>query len=492
MAHFRDYTSPSSEHKYLIIDVKNGGVITKLLTYPPLVGRYANLWPSLQNSLHTVDWTLEHNQKPTKMWSLQPPYQRKLNITSTLPCLGRCMIQREIRWEDTLRIDESLVTFVGPITAAPLEITPQEHNKEDKPPTLKSKVVAPCDIKGPPYKEAQKKKGPYQAHQVHKGSFPLGTVVPTSNKRPSQNESDSSHGDQNFKPVKPYSNKQGDTDLGVVEITDSIGSASRTLAVIKEPNDGHISTASQQSKPEGSSESVANPDSRKSLLISKSDLEATSIPNLGAKSGPHFHQRLAPTMSVFDGRKVILTLHKDFILNAWDKIHTKLSDLTAFNASPVQFEIQVILEEIDRKGVDISPLKDLLTSFFKVATSHDQARSILSDKVVDVEKSEPFLKAKEHFDLVLTGKREKVEELFVTSQSLKEAKEKEKQLRALRDTAKKEVEEIESRVLSAEEEYCRCSDVSLVTADDLANVETKKQHLEATLKDSVNYKLCLD
>ncbi|OIS96009.1 hypothetical protein A4A49_58566, partial [Nicotiana attenuata] len=105
MVHFRDYTSPSSKCKYLIIDAKNGGVITKLLTYTPLVGRYANLWPPLQNSLHLVDWTSEHNRKSTKIWSLQTPYQRKLNVASTLPCLGRRTIQREIRWGVTLRID---------------------------------------------------------------------------------------------------------------------------------------------------------------------------------------------------------------------------------------------------------------------------------------------------------------------------------------------------------------------------------------------------
>ncbi|OIT04054.1 hypothetical protein A4A49_29876 [Nicotiana attenuata] len=156
-------------------------------------------------------------------------------------------------------------------------------------------------------------------------------------------------------------------------------------------------------------------------------------------------------MSIFDGRKVVLTLRKDFILNAWAKIHAKFSDLTTNNASSLKLEIQVILEEMDGKGVDISPLKYLLMSFFKLATSYDQERSTLSDKVVDVKKLEPFLKAKEHLDLVLTEKREKVEELSVTSQSLKEAKEKVKQLRALRDAAKKEVEEIESRVSSAEE-----------------------------------------
>ena len=81
---------------------------------------------------------------------------------------------------------QSLVNTARPDTVMPLETTPQEHDKEDKPPTLKSKVVAPCDIKGPPYKEVQEKKGPSQAHQVNEGSFPLGIVAPTSNKRLSQ------------------------------------------------------------------------------------------------------------------------------------------------------------------------------------------------------------------------------------------------------------------------------------------------------------------
>ncbi|OIT32499.1 hypothetical protein A4A49_60224, partial [Nicotiana attenuata] len=259
-----------------------------------------------------------------------------------------------------------------------------------------------------------------------------------------------------------------------------------------QPNGVYISVASHQSMTQGSSESVAEPDSRKSLPIPKSDLEATSVPSLGEKLGPNFHQQSAPTMSIFDGRIVVLTLRKDFILNAWAKIHAKLEDLTADNASSLQFEIQVILEEMDGKGVDISPLKDLLTSLFELATSYDQARSTLSDKVMDVEKSESFLNAKEYLDLVLIEKGEKVEKLSATSQSLKEAKEKVKQLRALRGVVKKEYEEIESRVSSAEEEYRRCSDVSLATADDLADVEMKNQHLEATLKDLVNYNLGLD
>ncbi|KAK4362353.1 hypothetical protein RND71_017594 [Anisodus tanguticus] len=132
-------------------------------------------------------------------------------------------------------------------------------------------------------------------------------------------------------------------------------------------------------------------------------------------------------MSVFDGRKI------------------------ADRASSLEDEVQVILEEMYGKGVDISPLKKLLTSFFKLATSYDQARSTLAEKAAEVEKSESFLRAKEHLDLVLNEKGKKAEELSAASRSYKEAKKKAESLRALLDAAKKEVEEIKSKVSAAEE-----------------------------------------
>nr|XP_016502923.1 PREDICTED: uncharacterized protein LOC107821046 [Nicotiana tabacum] len=42
---------------------------------------------------------------------------------------------------------QSLMNTAGPATTTPLEIMPQEHNREVKPPILKSKVVVPCDVK---------------------------------------------------------------------------------------------------------------------------------------------------------------------------------------------------------------------------------------------------------------------------------------------------------------------------------------------------------
>lgn len=103
--------------------------------------------------------------------------------------------------EDNL---QTLVDNAGPNFITPLKDISREHNKEDKPPTLKSKVVALCKIKEPPHKEVQKKNTPALAHQINRGSLPLGFTVSTSNKRSSQNDSGSSHGDQNFNRVKPY------------------------------------------------------------------------------------------------------------------------------------------------------------------------------------------------------------------------------------------------------------------------------------------------
>lgn len=73
-------------------------------------------------------------------------------------------------------------------------------------------------------------------------------------------------------------------------------------------------------------------------------------------------------------------------------------------------EVQVILEDIDNMGVDISPLKNLLDSFSALLTSYDQAGPSLADKVMELENSKSSLKAKEHLALVLNEKSEKYKE----------------------------------------------------------------------------------
>ncbi|KAK4348255.1 hypothetical protein RND71_034594 [Anisodus tanguticus] len=76
----------------------------------------------------------------------------------------------------------------------------------------------------------------------------------------------------------------------------------------------------------------------------------------------------------------------------------------------------------------------------------EMTRSSFADKAVEVENSESLLRAKEHLDLFLTEKDKKAEELSTASRSVKEAKNKLNELRALRGAAKNEVDEIESKV----------------------------------------------
>ncbi|MCD9642984.1 hypothetical protein HAX54_030082 [Datura stramonium] len=145
------------------------------------------------------------------------------------------------------------------------------------------------------------------------------------------------------------------------------------------------------------SESVVGPNSRKLLPTSKLEQKAISIPHgrTTAKTESNSHKQPTETMSVFDGTNVVLKLRKNFILEAWTKIRDKLSGLTVDCASSIKEKVRVILKDMYEKGVDISPLKNLLESFFGLATSYDQARSTLTDMIAEVKKSESICKSQE-------------------------------------------------------------------------------------------------
>ncbi|PHT55748.1 hypothetical protein CQW23_04234 [Capsicum baccatum] len=85
-----------------------------------------------------------------------------------------------------------------------------------KPSVLKSKVVTPYKVKGPSHVETQKEELPVLTQQAF-------------NKRPSQDETDSSHGDRCWKKVKPSLAKK-DNSNSHVEI---LASSSKTLPAIK-------------------------------------------------------------------------------------------------------------------------------------------------------------------------------------------------------------------------------------------------------------------
>ncbi|PHU09113.1 hypothetical protein BC332_20973 [Capsicum chinense] len=250
----------------------------------------------------------------------------------------------------------------------------------------------------------------------------LSRIYNALNKRPSQDESDSSHGDRCWKKVKPPLEKQGDSK-SYVEI---LVSSSKTLPTIEKPNNVQILEDPHQSKPQNSSKSVVGPRlKRVTFVIQRGD-------------------------------------------------------------------VKVILNDMSGMGVDISPLQDLLGSFFGMATTYDQEQSTLVDKTITIKELDPYLKAKEHFDLVSRKRDEKFEEVSFACKSLEKVRQKVKKLRACRDSAKQEATEMESKVSAAEEEFSKCSDVSLATTNASKVAEKKKKVLETTLQYLVNYKLYLD
>ncbi|XP_060174390.1 uncharacterized protein LOC132605188 [Lycium barbarum] len=188
-----------------------------------------------------------------------------------------------------------------------------------------------------------------------------------------------------------------------------------------------------------------------------------------------------------------------FISNLWVVIRDKLSGSDVDRSSSLEEEIQVILQDMDGKDVDVSPLMNLLKSFFELAASYDQARSDLYDKDMEAARKEISIAAGEHLSNAMFEEHEKVERASSIRQSLDEVREKleklrakEKKLELLLEATEKEVEEAKLRALTAGKEFDACHDVDLSNANDSIDLEQKKGRLEAMRQDLINYKLCLD
>ncbi|PHU04674.1 hypothetical protein BC332_25496 [Capsicum chinense] len=237
------------------------------------------------------------------------------------------------------------------------------------------------------------------------------------NKRLSEDESASIHGDHCWKKVRPSLEEPPNANLHVLEIFGDNISSSRTLIAIKEPRNVNILDAPHCGRPQASEKSVARPDSIKVRSALKFEVKVTSTPSVKAKASTDsdFHKQLAISIT-----------------------------------------------------------------------------STVINKAVEIKKSKSYIKAKEPLELVMKERGEKSEELSVVCQSLEKERNKVKKLKALQDATKEEAKEIKSKVSAAEEEFTKCADISLATQNASNDVEQKKQVLEDSLQDLVNYKLCLD
>ncbi|MCD9640436.1 hypothetical protein HAX54_025739 [Datura stramonium] len=126
-------------------------------------------------------------------------------------------------------------------------------------------------------------------------------------------------------------------------------------------------------------------------------------------------------------RTLTVPFKEKFISELWSVIRGKLFGRDVDCASSLKEEVQVILEEMDGKDVDVPPLLRLMKSFFELVALYDQARSTLHDK--DMEAS-------------LSEVKKEIEKLH----------RKEKDLEVLLEATQKEFEEAKLGVSTAEKD----------------------------------------
>ncbi|MCE5166099.1 hypothetical protein HAX54_014774 [Datura stramonium] len=271
-----------------------------------------------------------------------------------------------------------------------------------------------CKGKGPQLLKQTPTEQVYdQDCQGGKGSFPLSIAAHVSKKRSSK----------------------------VVEIHDSVDSPSRTLTILIKESNGSGALPRERSQKSG--ESISGPNPIKSPSTEKPKKEATSAPRDRVKSRLSSDLQKHPTtaVSVFDGKKIVLSYRKMFISELWTVIRGKLS------------------------GSDVDCVSSLKEEV--------QARSALYDKDMEA--------ARKEFSITVGEVKEKIEKLC----------RKEKDLEILLDATKKEIEEAKLGVSIAEKDFDACNDAYLLNSDDLDDLEQKKERLKAMRQDLINYKLCL-
>ena len=107
--------------------------------------------------------------------------------------------------------------------------------------------------------------------------------------------------------------------------------------------------------------------------------------------------------------------------------------------------------------------------------------------------------AKECRTLFKVDEGEKAKHVSSSKKSLKKVKRKlatlqgeREGLEAVLEAAKKNVEEIQAKILATEDEISSYENMSLLTLEDSIRMEQKRECLEASRQDLTNYKLRLD
>ncbi|MCE5166190.1 hypothetical protein HAX54_015547 [Datura stramonium] len=352
------------------------------------------------------------------------PHHRYTNIASPLPSLGHRIVQGDIRWGETVVFEGEYCHIPGNHYAFandqsnPLMVA---FSREAGSISTKISEVAPQGCSNATPKIGNSSTSMVMLSEQCKVKGPqLLIEAPT-------------------EQAYDQDNQGGDVDLVVLEIPDSVDSPSTTLTVsFKE---SYCAGALPRGGSQESGESVSGLNPIKSSSAGKTGKEATTICRNG----------------------VVLNYRKMFIFELWSGIRGKLSGSDVDCDSSLKEEVQVILEEMDGKDVDVSPLMRLVKFFFELASIYDQPRSTLHDKDMEAARKELSIAAGERLSNAMFEEHEKIEKVSSIRQSLSEVKEeiekfrqKEKDLEVLLEATEKEIEEAKLGVSTDEKDFDAC------------------------------------
>ncbi|KAG5620098.1 hypothetical protein H5410_005316 [Solanum commersonii] len=149
--------------------------------------------------------------------------------------------------------------------------------------------------------------------------------------------------------------------------------------------------------------------------------------------------------------------------------------------------------------LDLLPLYSLMDSLFDHVTSYYQEHSNFVDKAYEDKKMELLYNAKEHLESFRVEEGEKAKHVSSIKKSLKKVKRKLATLQGEREglevvleAAKKNVEEIQAKILATEDEKSSNENMNLLMPKDSIRLEHKRERLEVSRQDLTNYKLRID
>ncbi|PHT72243.1 hypothetical protein T459_23028 [Capsicum annuum] len=431
MVIFRHYTSPFTGSKYLIVETKNKAQQTRLLTHTLLTGWYASSWPPLKNPFSMTNWTsvqTPNSDQSFKLFSLQAPDHHYANITNPLPSLGRRIALGEICWgaamtlegeyrhsprywewtQDILGRSQETLRKVHIYDAAYASLFTYDHNSD----IFQEFCESWCPMTNTLLTSVRELSiSLWDLHVL--GGLPIQGIL--------------------YKEVVPVAKELTGLDEKKVRyisrIYEYLFAAFHNLRDASQEvsfRDWITFWCKKHSKygpaPPRTHYSFASGTSIPTMIVYSGESDAKYFDKNDARKylmEPPSTVKMGEGQTSVSCNKVKATLDSDIC---------KLSKCDVDSASSLEDEVQVIINEIDCKDMDIYPLRKLLHDFFDLATSYDQARSMLHNMNEEAERKELFYVTRKRLTYAMLEEDKKVKATSSIRQSLQNMKKKIKKL----------------------------------------------------------------